>query len=433
MNNENSEDKVIRDDNLWLEKKLDGNTPSEKQSEEPEHMIFKDNTSNKIRCLTNRLLTKHDVQVSNASSPTLIGALIDFHQKLMQEKEIIMWISNLERLFLQSDKDMSGDIDNEELKEMVSDLDVSDSLKSSLYRNFSDIEKDNNGAITLRSFLTFFLLNSKFIEEVLKHAGNDSPWQYVSGLTNMQKWRLHIYKITQYPGYNTASKVLFCVDLISTCVPVVILFIEGLRPSFKWEWDGKKYMWVVSMFFAFQYICGFLTCKSKTCFVSGAWNTTDMVSFIIWILSEIFGSMNLWNPAGFIVFRTLRIWKLHRVFDLKTMKEELELYTQTMNIFWTSYRSVIGFLVWTILFFSVLIYVFERGEYDEENAIWTRDEDNGSSPFSDMYNCIYFNIAAMTTLGYGNHYPESYIGKFVALMSSCMGIVNLTFLINIIS
>jgi len=80
----------------------------------------------------------------------------------------------------------------------------------------------------------------------------------------------------------------------------------------------------------------------------------------------------------------------------------------------------------------VLIYVFERGEYDEENAIWTRDEDKGSSPFSDMYNCIYFNIAAMTTLGYGNHYPESYIGKFVALMSSCMGIVNLTFLINII-
>jgi len=93
---------------------------------------------------------------------------------------------------------------------------------------------------------------------------------------------------------------------------------------------------------------------------------------------------------------------------------------------------VLGFLVLTILFFSVLIYAFERGEYDAENAIWTRDEDKGSSPFSDMYNCIYFNIAAMTTLGYGNHYPESYIGKFVALMSSCMGIVNLTFLINII-
>jgi len=84
------------------------------------------------------------------------------------------------------------------------------------------------------------------------------------------------------------------------------------------------------------------------------------------------------------------------------------------------------------MFFSVLIYAFERGEYDAENSIWTRDEDKGSSPFSDMYNCIYFNIAAMTTLGYGNHYPESYIGKLVALMSSCVGIVNLTFLINII-
>jgi len=92
-------------------------------------------------------------------------------------------------------------------------------------------------------------------------------------------------------------------------------------------------MWVVSMFFAFQYICGFLACKSRACFISGAWHTIEMASFIFWILSEIFGITKLWNPAGFIVLRTLRVWKLHTVFDLKTMREELELYTQTMNIF----------------------------------------------------------------------------------------------------
>merc|ERR1719419_859037 len=136
-----------------------------------------------------------------------------------------MWISNLERLFSQTDKDVSGGIDKKELKEMIADLDVSDSLKCTLYRNFSDIDKDHKGNVNLRDFLTFFLLNSKFIEEVLLHAGNNAPWQYESGLTYRQKWRLRIYKITEYPGYNIVSKVIFCIDLILACVPAVMLCI----------------------------------------------------------------------------------------------------------------------------------------------------------------------------------------------------------------
>jgi len=38
----------------------------------------------------------------------------------------------------------------------------------------------------------------------------------------------------------------------------------------------------------------------------------------------------------------------------------------------------------------------------------------------------------MTTLGYGDMSPKSYVGKVVALMSACAGLCNLTFLINLI-
>eukprot|EP00495_Collosphaeridae_sp_1-RS-2012_P000166 TRINITY_DN10025_c0_g1_i1.p1 TRINITY_DN10025_c0_g1~~TRINITY_DN10025_c0_g1_i1.p1 ORF type:complete len:59 (+),score=7.03 TRINITY_DN10025_c0_g1_i1:273-449(+) len=37
----------------------------------------------------------------------------------------------------------------------------------------------------------------------------------------------------------------------------------------------------------------------------------------------------------------------------------------------------------------------------------------------------------MTTLGYGDISPKSYVGRVVAMMAASMGIVNLTFLINI--
>jgi hypothetical protein len=79
------------------------------------------------------------------------------------------------------------------------------------------------------------------------------------------------------------------------------------------------------------------------------------------------------------------------------------------------------------------MYVFERGSYDEDMGIWVRDDsDEKESPFSDLYNCIYFTVVTMTTLGYGDIFPKTYTGKVIALIAACAGICNLTFLINII-
>jgi len=61
-----------------------------------------------------------------------------------------------------------------------------------------------------------------------------------------------------------------------------------------------------------------------------------------------------------------------------------------------------------------------------------RDEDEGESPFSNIYNCIWFTAVTMTTVGYGDFFPKSEVGKLVALISACCGICNITLLINII-
>jgi len=135
---------------------------------------------------------------------------------------------------------------------------------------------------------------------------------------------------------------------------------------------------------------------------------------------------------GFVVFRTLRISKLPSIFYIARPRQDLRVYTVTMELVHTSYGAVTWFMILIVVFFSVLVYVFERGSYDEELGIWSRDEDEGESPYSELYNCIYFTLVTMTTLGYGDMFPKSYVGKAVSLLSALVGICNITFMIKIV-
>jgi len=361
----------------------------------------------------------------------LIIALKQLQQRQIQKKTIKKWIYNLANLFVTTDGNNSGYLDSEEYGKMISDLNLSEELKKSLGSKFREIDEDNTGNINLGEFLQYFLLFPKFNEEVLMHVRRNAPYSFDSGLTSLQRWRLWIYNTLEFPGYNTVSKVLYCLDLILTLIPTVCLCIEGLRLSNHLDLDGRwnEYFWIMSTFFAVQYVFGLLTCKSKKKFVKT--HVSDLISFIFWILYRSILDPGPMNPMGFVVFRTLRLVKLNAIFDLKRLRQDLEIYKQTIQLVYTSYGAVTEILLYIIIFFSLLAYAFERGSYDEEMGIWSRDNDDEESPFSTLYNCVYFTIVTMTTLGYGDMCPKSMVGKAVALMSACVGICNLTFMINI--
>lgn len=158
----------------------------------------------------------------------------------------------------------------------------------------------------------------------------------------------------------------------------------------------------------------------------------DLVSFAFWMIYNTVLNPGSLNPIGFVIFRTLRIMKITTVFNLQTLEEDLDVYKDTIGLAYTSYETVAGFMLSIIVFCSLLIYVFERGIFDEDAKMWVRDEDEGESPFSNFYNCVYFTAVTMTTVGYGDLSPKSVVGKLIALIAACCGVCNLTLLINII-
>ena len=99
-------------------------------------------------------------------------------------------------------------------------------------------------------------------------------------------------------------------------------------------------MWIVSIFFMLEYLCGLITCKFKKKFIFNIGHIFELVSFLFWIIYNTFGRAGSLDPMGFVVFRIVRLVELHMVFKLGTMKEDLDFYVNTLLLAYTSYQIV---------------------------------------------------------------------------------------------
>jgi len=372
-----------------------------------------------------------DENMDGELSSPLISAIKKLHQRSDQKRELKLWAQNLANLFHLTDEDGSGYIDEKEYQNMLDRLDISEPLKLSLREKFNCIDKDGHG-INLKEFLLFFLNYPMFKTELQTNAHNNSPYTYENTLTRTQLWRQWLYCVVEHPEYNTFSKILFCTDLILTSVPIVILCMEGAQSSLEVIWFRDTYMWFISIFFAVKYFIGLTMCKYKSKFIFDVIHMFELLSFLFWIYYNTVGNAGKLDPMGFVVFRLIRFIDLHKVFKLAALEEDIGIYVNVLKLAYTSSGAVLMLLVFSIFFFSLLMYVFERGLYNDAAKRWQRDADEGESPFADMSSCIYFVLVTMTTLGYGDMSPITYVGRMVAMITVFVGLCNITFLINIV-
>jgi len=365
------------------------------------------NTAEKTKILA-RNLTKsmsQEVIESNEESTPLVFALKKLQQKNVKNTGIKMWTNSLADLFYITDVDGNGFIEPDQYKTMIEKLDISTTMKKSLMNKFSEIDVDNIGSITLFEFLYFFLRFPNFNEELL--VNDNVPYTLEKGLSYWQLLRLRIYIALECPNNNLVAKILFSLDLILSIVPVVMLSIQALTPSRVLEWGQDIYLWVISIFFAIKYVLGLLTCRNMRLFVQDMWHIIDLVSFLFWIVCNTISTPGSIDPMGFVLFRFLRFARLHKVFNLDAFGEKLDIYTDTLQLAYTSYGAVLGFLSMLIFFFSLLFYAFERGNFLEDEGLWIRNSEEVESPFANLYNCVYFTIVTFTSLGYGDFAPKS--------------------------
>ena len=132
------------------------------------------------------------------------------------------------------------------------------------------------------------------------------------------------------------------------------------------------------------------------------------------------------------VIRILRLVRVFRVFKISRYMTWMSIFGRSMAESISPLSMFVFIIVIGMVFFSAIMYFFEKGDWDPVTEQYYRS-DGKVSPFSSIPDSFWWCIVTMTTVGYGDAVPLSTPGMFLAGLTSLVGILVLAIPITVIS
>ena len=176
--------------------------------------------------------------------------------------------------------------------------------------------------------------------------------------------------------------------------------------------------------------------KGEESYWRGVWawmkrpmNQVDVVAVLPWYLELAVSG----GGSGLAVLRAIRLVRVFRVFKLgryntsaMIFKRALERSAQPLSLLF--YFMLIA----NILFASAIYYAEAMGPNANPSDVDNFDDPLPAFPFDSIPRAMYWCMVTMTTVGYGDMYPITLIGRIVAVITMLSGIVVLAMPITLI-
>jgi len=216
----------------------------------------------------------------------------------------------------------------------------------------------------------------------------------------MSGWREKIYEIVETGNNSVASKIYDWAMLVFIVISIVPL-------AFREQTDCLLWLDVISVsVFIIDYLLRWLTADMKLSNRKSwqAFLLYPITPFAILDLLSILPSFAIFNRA-FKLLRITRLLKILRIFKFirysENMKILLKVLHKERHILFTVFLIAIAYIVVTaLIMFNV-----------EESAM-----------FEDFFDALYWATTTLTTVGYGDIYPATDLGRVISMFSAILGV-----------
>lgn len=223
------------------------------------------------------------------------------------------------------------------------------------------------------------------------------------------------------------SVFFICVSIISFClkthpdmrVPVIRNYtVTTANQSHGWALDKVQTNAHVAFFyiecvcnawFTLEILVRFISSPNKCEFIKSSVNIIDYIatmSFYIDLILQKYAS-HVENADILEFFSIIRIMRL---FKLTRHSSGLKILIQTFRASAKELTLLVFFLVLGIVIFASLVYYAERIQTNPHN-------DFNSIPLG-----LWWALVTMTTVGYGDMAPKTYVGMFVGALCALAGV-----------
>jgi len=215
-----------------------------------------------------------------------------------------------------------------------------------------------------------------------------------------------INNIIEPKGENKPSQIYDCIMLIAIVIGVLPLMF---RTQYKLFW----YFDIIScLCFVVDYVLRWITCGLRS--NNKSWTAYAIYPFtpmaIIDLLS-ILPTVNVLAPT-FKIARISRLMKILRVVKVVRYFESLEIILTVIK----KQRKILYTVLSMALFYTFITAMIMFNAEEDINP------ETGTYLFDNFFDAFYWAACTLTTVGYGDIYPISSIGRLISIISSLVGI-----------
>ena len=223
--------------------------------------------------------------------------------------------------------------------------------------------------------------------------------------------RERIFRLLDDPDSSLPAKIISIFVMILILLGTVA-FVAETVPSVRDAWLDELHLLetVCVVSFTVDYVGRVLTYPEKGWlrYLMQPLNLIDVFSILPWYLQQLVGT-----GGSMAILRVLRMARVFRVMKVGGMRDEMVMFSRGVQEAMAGLTLLLFLLVIYLVLFGALMHTLE---YDSHREI-------DKAGFESIPASIWFVVATLTTVGYGDVFPLTWQGKIMGSLCMLSGIL----------
>ncbi|KAK9534621.1 hypothetical protein VZT92_007054 [Zoarces viviparus] len=295
--------------------------------------------------------------------------------------------------------------------------------------------------------LRFYELGEETIDRYKADEGFPKEEERPLPAGDMQR---RLWMLFEYPESSSGARIIAIISVMVIVLSILIFCLETL-PEFRKEKEQREKFitmphptianetisvspgftpfqdpffiveTICIIWFSFELIVRLVCAPNKVHFFKDVMNTIDffaIIPYFVTLGTELAKDKDAHPSVSLALIRVIRLVRVFRIFKLSRHSKGLQILGQTLKASLRELALLIFFLFIGVILFS--------------SAAYFAEVDSTDTAFTSIPGAFWWAVVTMTTVGYGDMFPETVGGKLVGSMCAIAGVLTISLPVPVI-